>query len=66
MHLSDILFHFGENRKDYFNSVSPPIIQSSNFVFDNLTDFRNAFAKEKDSNIYTRGNNPTVAILRKN
>lgn len=65
MHLSEILTHLGENRKDYFNSVSPPIIQSSNFVFDNLDDFRKAFVGEKDANIYTRGNNPTIAILRK-
>ncbi len=65
MHLSDILYHLGENRKDYFNSVSPPIIQSSNFVFDNLEAFRNAFADEMGSTLYTRGNNPTVAILRK-
>ncbi|MFK8009924.1 MAG: PLP-dependent aspartate aminotransferase family protein [Saprospiraceae bacterium] len=65
MNLSEILCHLGENRKDYFNAVSPPIIQSSNFIFDNLTDFRKAFAEEKDANVYTRGNNPTVAILRK-
>lgn len=65
MHLSDIIYHLGENRKDYFNSVSPPIIQSSNFVFDNLADFRKAFENEMGANLYTRGNNPTVAILRK-
>lgn len=65
MHLSDILYHHGENRKEYYNSVSPPIIQSSNFVFDNLTDFRKAFGDEMSANLYTRGNNPTVAILRK-
>ncbi len=65
MHLSDILNHLGENRKNYFNAVSPPIIQSSNFVFDNLEDFRKAFADEMGSTLYTRGNNPTVAILRK-
>jgi cystathionine beta-lyase len=65
MHLSDILNHLGENRKNYFNAVSPPIIQSSNFVFDNLEEFRKAFADEMGSTLYTRGNNPTVAILRK-
>lgn len=65
MHLSNILYHLGENRKDYFNAVSPPIIQSSNFVFDNLEDFKKAVADEMGSTIYTRGNNPTVAILRK-
>ena len=65
MHLSDILFHHGENREEYYNSVSPPIIQSSNFVFDNLDDFRKAIGDEMDSIVYTRGNNPTVTILRK-
>lgn len=65
MHLSNILYHLSENRKDYFNAVSPPIIQSSNFVFDNLEDFKKAVADEMGSTIYTRGNNPTVAILRK-
>lgn len=65
MDLSDILFHLGENREDYFNAVSPPIIQSSNFVFNNLDDFKKAFQDEKSAHLYTRGNNPTVAILRK-
>lgn len=63
-HLSYILNHLGENRKDYFGAVSPPIIQSSNFAYDRLEDFRNAFASEFDSHLYTRGNNPTVKILR--
>ena len=64
-HLSDILFHSGENRERYFNAVSPPIIQSSNFVFDSLDDCRAAFADEHVNHLYTRGNNPTVQILRK-
>ena len=65
MHLSEILFHLGEDREKYFNAVSPPIIQTSNFTFDSLDDFRKAFSNELESNIYTRGNNPTVQILRK-
>ena len=64
-HLSDILFHLGENRERYFNAVSPPVIQSSNFVFDSLDDCRAAFADEHVNHLYTRGNNPTVQILRK-
>ena len=64
MHLSKILNHLGENRSEYFNAVSPPIIQSSNFAFKNLEDFRNAFSDEMGSTLYTRGNNPTVNILR--
>ncbi|GJM31330.1 MAG: cystathionine gamma-synthase [Saprospiraceae bacterium] len=65
MHLSEILIHLGEEREKYFNAVSPPVIQSSNFVFKDLAAFRQAFSSELDNHVYTRGNNPTVAILRK-
>ena len=64
MNLSQILNHLGEERENYFNAVSPPIIQSSNFAFKTLQDFRNAFVDELESHLYTRGNNPTVQILR--
>ncbi len=64
MHLSYILNHLGEDRERYFGAVSPPIIQSSNFAYDRLDDFRKAFASEFDAHLYTRGNNPTVRILR--
>ncbi len=63
--LSDILLHYGEDRQQYFNAVCPPIIQSSNFVFSSIADFRKALESELDQHIYTRGNNPTVQILRK-
>ncbi|MCR9287377.1 MAG: aminotransferase class I/II-fold pyridoxal phosphate-dependent enzyme [Bacteroidetes bacterium] len=65
MNISEILTHLGEDRKKYFNAVSPPIIQTSNFVFNSLSDFRQAMTDELAHNIYTRGNNPTVEILRK-
>ncbi|MEK7257305.1 MAG: PLP-dependent aspartate aminotransferase family protein [Bacteroidota bacterium] len=65
MHLSEILNHLGEDRHNYFNAVSPPIIQSSNFAFDTLDSFRQAIGDELANHIYTRGNNPTVEILRK-
>lgn len=65
MHLSEILIHLGEDRENYFNAVSPPVIQSSNFAFHTLDEFRAAMGNELNSHIYTRGNNPTVAILRK-
>jgi cystathionine beta-lyase len=64
MHLSQILNHHGEERERYFGAVSPPIIQSSNFAFPDLTSFRAAFRSEYDAHLYTRGNNPTVEILR--
>jgi len=65
MNLSEVLFQLGEDRSRYFNAVAPPIIQSSNFAFDSLDDFRSAFSNELASHVYTRGNNPTVEILRK-
>ncbi len=65
MHLSHILTHLGEDREQYFNAVSPPVIQSSNFVFDNISDLRKKLSDEGAHHIYTRGNNPTVQILRK-
>lgn len=65
MHLSDILTHLGEHREKYFNAVAPPIIQTSNFTFKTLAEFRQAFTNELSSHLYSRGNNPTVAILRK-
>ncbi len=65
MALDEILIHLGEDRAQYFQAVSPPVIQSSNFVFPDLAAFRAAFSDELTHHVYTRGNNPTVAILRK-
>jgi cystathionine beta-lyase/cystathionine gamma-synthase len=63
--ISQIIFELGEH--DEFNSkpVVPPIYQSSNFAFERVNDLRNAFRNEANSTLYTRGNNPTTAILRK-
>ncbi len=65
MDISHIINQLGEERENYFNAVSPPIIQSSNFAFKNFRAFKSAMANELGNHIYTRGNNPTVAILRK-
>ena len=64
MHLSEILNHLGEDRENYFQAMAPPIIQTSNFAFPNLADFRERFSNELDNHVYSRGNNPTVKILR--
>ena len=63
--LNFILNHLGEERKEYFNAVSPPVIQSSNFMFGDLESFRKSIQDELENTIYTRGTNPTVNILRK-
>ncbi|MEN9413964.1 MAG: hypothetical protein RLZ62_268 [Bacteroidota bacterium] len=62
--LSHILTHLGEDRSQYFNAIAPPVIQTSNFAFDNLKQFREAFSDELHHHVYSRGNNPTVQILR--
>jgi len=64
-HLSDILTHLGEDRENYFQAVAPPVVQTSNFVFPDLAAFRAAFSDELEHHVYSRGNNPTVEMLRK-
>ena len=65
MDLSYILNELGEEREQYFQAVAPPIMQSSNFTFKSVSDFRQALADEYNATLYSRGNNPTVDILRK-
>ena len=65
MDLSYILNHLGEDRETYRGAVSPPIYQSSIFAFPTVTAFRDSFRDEFTRTTYTRGNNPTVEILRK-
>lgn len=63
--ISYIINHLGEERENYFNAITPPLFQTSNFAFRNVEELKNAIADEKNSHIYSRGNNPTVGILCK-
>ena len=65
MDLSFILNHLGEEREQYFGAVAPPIVQSSIFAFPTVARMREGFSDELAGHVYTRGNNPTVEILRK-
>jgi cystathionine beta-lyase/cystathionine gamma-synthase len=65
MDLSYILNELGEERENYFNAVSPPIIQTSNFAFKTIDEFRLAMDDEFEALLYSRGQNPTLNILRK-
>lgn len=65
MDLSYIINELGEARDQYFNAVAPPVIQTSNFKFNSVADFRAALADEYQGNLYSRGFNPTIDILRK-
>lgn len=62
--LSWILNQLGEDRSAGYNAVVPPVAQSSNFAFPTVAAAREALAAELDRPFYTRGANPTVAILR--
>jgi cystathionine beta-lyase/cystathionine gamma-synthase len=65
MDLSYILNELGEERENYFNAISPPIAQTSNFAFKKVSDLSKAFDDEMGGYLYSRGLNPTVEILRK-
>jgi len=64
MDISQIINELGEHREHYFNAVAPPIIQTSNFVFNKVSDLSKAFEDEMGGYLYSRGLNPTVDILR--
>lgn len=65
MDISYIINELGEERENYFNAVSPPIMQTSNFVFKKVDEMRHAFEDEYSTYLYSRGKNPTVDILAK-
>ena len=65
MDISYIINELGEERENYFNAVSPPIAQTSNFVFETVAELSKAFEDEMGGYLYSRGLNPTVEILRK-
>ncbi|MGB8490395.1 MAG: aminotransferase class I/II-fold pyridoxal phosphate-dependent enzyme [Bacteroidales bacterium] len=63
--ISFIINHLGEEREKYFNAITPPVFQTSNFAFNNVSDLKKAIADEKNNYLYSRGNNPTTEILCK-
>jgi cystathionine beta-lyase len=65
MDTSYILNHLGEERDEYYGSVTPPIFQTSNFSFKTVDQMRQRLKAELEIPFYTRGFNPTVGILRK-
>ncbi len=65
MDISYIINELGEERENYFNAVSPPIAQTSNFVFKTVDELSKALEDEMARYLYSRGLNPTVEILRK-
>ena len=65
MDISYIINELGEDRENYFNAVSPPIMQTSNFRVEKVDQLKALFEDEYSGYLYSRGLNPTVEILRK-
>jgi cystathionine beta-lyase/cystathionine gamma-synthase len=65
MDLSYIINQLGEERERYAQSVVPPIWQTSIFAHPSVAQMRKTVADEYANPVYTRGNNPTTAILRR-
>ncbi|MBV6405808.1 MAG: aminotransferase class I/II-fold pyridoxal phosphate-dependent enzyme [Flavobacteriales bacterium] len=63
--LSHILNHLGEDRAAGFNAVVPPVVQSGNFAYPTVAAMRAVVQQEFDRPLYTRGHNPTVAMVRR-
>ncbi|MCB9163179.1 MAG: aminotransferase class I/II-fold pyridoxal phosphate-dependent enzyme [Flavobacteriales bacterium] len=63
--LSNILNHIGEERELGYHAVVPPIAQSGNFSYPSVAAMRAVVQQEMERPLYTRGFNPTVAMLRK-
>ena len=63
MKLKTMLSHYGENREKNRGAVVPPIYQNSLFTFENWDAINEAFDDPYNSNIYTRGNNPSVTMV---
>jgi len=63
--LSHLLNHLGEDRERGFDAVVPPIVQSGNFTYPTVAEMRRTVQHEFDRPLYTRGFNPTVAMVRR-
>lgn len=60
LHTETLMSHLGEDREKNQGAVVPPIYQNSLFTFENWEAIDRAFDNKASSNIYTRGNNPSV------
>ncbi|MGC8616323.1 MAG: O-acetylhomoserine aminocarboxypropyltransferase/cysteine synthase family protein [Desulfurella sp.] len=62
MKTETILLHYGY-KPDNNKSQAIPIYQTSSYRFDSIKDAYDLFTLNKQGNIYTRINNPTVGVL---
>jgi cystathionine beta-lyase/cystathionine gamma-synthase len=63
MDLSYIINQLGEEIVGDVGSVSPPFYLTSNYRYSSVETFRKAILNERESLIYSRGNNHTINLL---
>ena len=63
MDLSYIINLLGEEIEGDVSAVSPPLYMTSNYRYASVDSFRKAIADERESLIYSRGNNQTINLL---
>ncbi|MGM0830154.1 MAG: methionine gamma-lyase [Bacillota bacterium] len=57
------VIHEGYASSQHFDSLAPPLYQTSTYTFANAKQGENRFAGEEEGYIYSRLGNPTVSIL---
>lgn len=57
------VIHEGYESSQHFDSLAPPLYQTSTYTFANAKQGENRFAGEEEGYIYSRLGNPTVSIL---
>ena len=57
------VIHEGYQSSQHFDSLAPPLYQTSTYTFANAKQGESRFAGEEEGYIYSRLGNPTVAIL---
>lgn len=63
MHIESKIVHGGQHPDKVTGAISPPIYQTSTFVFRDADHGARLFKKEEEGYIYTRLSNPTIDVL---
>ncbi len=65
MHIETDVVHGGQHPDKWTGALSPPIYQTSTFVFRDADHGARLFKGEEKGHIYTRISNPTIELLAK-
>ncbi|ACJ29198.1 Cystathionine gamma-lyase [Shewanella piezotolerans WP3] len=65
LHIDTLMVGDIPTKPDPYGAVVPPIYQNSLFTFESWEAIQDAFTDKVNNCIYTRGNNPTVALTER-